>query len=221
MNNNSLGKVFLDGILTKKSVAALFLGTCPALAITNSVSTALGMGIAFLIVILLSNIVISLLQNIIPSSVKSVAYVIISAGFVSIISMIMNAYFFELYENIKAALPLIVINSVIMSYSTEIASEQSVAGSAANGLGFGIGFVVIMFATSTIRELFGAGTWFGMNALESINNSLSADIQPLKVLTDPAGGFIVYGALAALFAFILIKMNKMSSGEVLEIKGEN
>lgn len=226
MKKNAPLQIFLNGIFYENPIAVLFLSICPALALTTLVSSSLAMGIAFTAVILFSNVLISLLKNIIPESIQTTAYIIISAGIVSIISMIFNAYFFGIFEAIGIYLPLIVVNSAIVSRGKGFASKKSVLDSAVDGIGMGLGFTLVMFVMSTVRELLGAGTWFGMNALEAINGVFSSDIQPFKVLSAPAGGFFVYGVIAALFAYVLTKIGRASTGSseaksASQIKEEN
>ena len=143
------------GIIKENPVLVLVLGTCPTLATTTSVSTAIGMGIAATIVLICSNIFISLLRKIIPDSVRIPCYIVVIAGFVSVVQMLVQAFVPPLYDALGVYLPLIVVNCIILGRAEMFASKNSVADSALDGVGMGLGFIVTLLVMSTIREVFG------------------------------------------------------------------
>lgn len=239
MENKASLKVFTNGIFDENPVLVLMLGTCPTLALTTIASNSIGMGIAFTFVLLFSNILSSLLKNIIPQRIRIPAYTLIIAGFVSIVEMLMHAFFPTAFERLGVYLPLIVVNCIIIGRVEAFASKNTVLNSTLDALGMGIGFTAVMFVMGTIRELFGSGTWMGFKTLESINNAINkimmsisgsldsgsgmssnildainrmmpVSIQPAKILQSPAGGFFVYGVLMALMVFIFRKLGKKS-----------
>lgn len=226
MKQKTASKIFLNGVIENNPVVVvLFMSASPVLTMTTLASSSMAMALVFLIVILLSSILVSLLKKIIPDSVKTWVYVLISVGLVSIATMVLNAYFFPVYENIGMYLPLLVVNSVILTCAENFGLKSKLSDSVVGGLAMGVGFAIVMFVMSSVRELFGLGTWFGMDALGAINSLLKADIQPLRVLQTPSGGLFVYGALGALITYIFSKINKQKteevSGAVVGIKEED
>lgn len=183
------------GIIKENPVLVLVLGTCPTLATTTSVSTAIGMGIAATIVLICSNIFISLLRKIIPDSVRIPCYIVVIAGFVSIVQMLVQAFARPLYEALGVFLPLIVVNCIILGRAEMFASKNSVVDSALDGVGMGLGFILTLLVMSTIREVFGAGAFAGM-ALPFFSE------YNIPILTQPAGGFFVFGVMIAAVAKI-------------------
>lgn len=188
-NNNT--SVLLKGILKENPVFVLILGTCPTLATTTNVAGAFGMGIATLAVLLCSNILISLLRKIIPDSVRIPCYIVVIAGFVTIVQMIVQAYFPELYEMLGVYLALITVNCIILGRAEMFAGKNSVGKSALDGIGMGLGFTVALVAMSTIREVLGAASFAGI-AIPAL--------EPYKIefLVKAPGGMLVYGCLIAL-----------------------
>ena len=183
------------GIIKENPVLVLVLGTCPTLATTTSVSTAIGMGIAATIVLICSNIFISLLRKIIPDSVRIPCYIVVIAGFVSVVQMLVQAFVPPLYDALGVYLPLIVVNCIILGRAEMFASKNSVADSALDGVGMGLGFIVTLLVMSTIREVFGAGAFAGISLpfFSEFN---------IPILTQPAGGFFVFGVMIAAVAKI-------------------
>lgn len=181
------------GILKENPVLVLVLGTCPTLATTTSVTTALGMGIAATIVLFCSNIFISLLRKIIPDSVRIPSYIVVIAGFVSIVQMLVQAFVPPLYEALGVYLPLIVVNCIILGRAEMFASKNSVADSALDGLGMGLGFICTLLVMATLREVFGAGSFAGITI--PVLSSYA-----IPILVKPAGGFFIFGCMIALVA---------------------
>ncbi len=189
-NNSNLG-VLLKGIIKENPVLVLILGTCPTLATTTNVAGAFGMGIAALAVLVCSNMLISLLRKIIPESVRIPCYIVIIASFVTIVEMIVHAYFPALYDMLGVYLALITVNCIILGRAEMFASKNGVFKSALDGIGMGIGFTLAMVAMSTIREVLGNASFAGIPI---------PFLEPYKIeiLVKAPGGMMVYGLLIAL-----------------------
>ncbi len=153
---------FLKGIIKENPVLVLVLGTCPTLAITTSVLNALGMGVAATAVLLCSNMAISALRKVIPDTVRIPCYIVLIAGFVTMVEMVMHAFVPDLYEALGIFLSLIVVNCIILGRAEMYASKNGVIDSAIDALGMGVGFTFALFIMSSIREVFGNGTWCGL-----------------------------------------------------------
>ena len=189
---------FVKGIIKENPVLVLVLGTCPTLAVTTSVPNALGMGVAAMAVLLCSNIAISALRNIIPEKVRIPSYIVLIAGFVTIIEMLMHAFVPNLYEALGVFLSLIVVNCIILGRAEMYASKNNVVDSAIDALGMGVGFTLALLLMASIREIFGSGSWFGF-AIPWLSEN------PIMIFSVPAGGFFVFGCLIALVNKIIKK----------------
>lgn len=187
-----LHKELTKGFLAENPVLRLVLGTCPTLATTTSVESALGMGVAATIVLICSNIVISALRKVIPSKVRIPAYIVVIASFVTIVQMLVKAFAPQLDEQLGVFLPLIVVNCIILGRAEAFASKNPVLVSAVDGLGMGIGFTAALFLMATVREVLGAGTFLGLNLIPA-----SLGISPMVIFILPPGGFFVFGILMA------------------------
>ncbi len=183
--------LFINGILLENPVLRLIIGVCPTLAVTTMAFNGLGMGLAATFVLICSNIVVSALRNVIPSKVRIPAYITIIATFVTLVMMLVEAYVPALDEALGIFLPLIVVNCIILGRAEMYASKNPVLLSAVDGLAMGIGFTITLVLMAGIRELFGFGTLFSYPITKGL-------IEPVSVLTTPAGGFFVYGILIAL-----------------------
>jgi electron transport complex protein RnfE len=190
MKENNLS-VFTKGILKENPVFVLILGTCPTIATTTNVVGAFSMGISALIVLLCSNIFISLLRKVIPDNVRIPCYIVIIAGFVTVVQMVVHAYFPEIYEMLGVYLALITVNCIILGRAEMFASKNPVFKSALDGLGMGLGFTLALTAMATVREVFGAASFAGMPIafLESYK---------IEFLVKAPGGMLVYGLLIVL-----------------------
>ena len=190
MKNNNLS-ILLKGIIKENPVFVLILGTCPTLATTTNVAGAFGMGLAALAVLVCSNILISLLRKIIPDTVRIPCYIVIIAGFVTIVEMIVHAYFPELYDMLGVYLALITVNCIILGRAEMFAGKNSVGKSALDGIGMGLGFTVALVLMSTIREVLGNASFAGTPI---------PLLEPYKIefLVKAPGGMLVYGLLIAL-----------------------
>ena len=192
----------LKGIIKENPVLVLVLGTCPTLAVSTLASNAVGMGIAATVVLVGSNIVISLLRNVIPDKVRIPCYVVLVAAIVTVVQMVMEAYAYSLYEALGIFLPLIVVNCIILGRAEVYANKNTVVDSAIDGLGMGIGFTLALFAMAAIREIFGNGTIFGLPLPWLSDN-------PVAILVMAPGGFFVYACLIAL-------INKVTKGKAIK-----
>ena len=190
MKNNNASILF-KGLLKENPVFVLILGTCPTLATTTNVAGAFGMGIAALVVLLCSNVLISLLRKVIPDSVRIPCYIVVIAGFVTIVQMIVQAFFPALYEMLGVYLPLITVNCIILGRAEMFAGKNSVGKSALDGIGMGMGFTLALVAMSTIREVLGAASFAGI-AIPFM------EPYKIEVLVKAPGGMLVYGLLIAL-----------------------
>ena len=183
--------ILLKGILLENPVFVLVLGTCPTLAITKSVTSAIGMGLAATAVLICSNMVISLLRKVIPDSVRIPSYIVVIASFVTLVQMLIQAFVPALYEMLGVFLPLITVNCIILGRAEMFAGKNSVGKSALDGLGMGIGFTLALLSISIIREVLGAGAFAGVEI------PFMADYK-INFLVEAPGGFLVYGMMIAL-----------------------
>lgn len=191
--------ILTNGIIKENPVLVLVLGTCPTLATTTQASNAIGMGLAATIVLLCSNMAISALRKVIPDNVRIPCYIVLIAGFVTIVQMLVKAFSPALDVALGIYLPLIVVNCIILGRAEMFANKNTVVDSALDGIGMGLGFTLTLLVMSSIREIFGSGTWFGMEIPVLINNNVS-------ILTLAPGGFFVFGCLIAL-------VNKLLKGK--------
>lgn len=189
--NNSKLMLLLKGLILENPVLVLVLGTCPTLAQTGSVINALGMGIAATIVLVCSNVAISALRKVIPDTVRIPCYIVIIAGFVTVVQLLMHAYMHELYEMMGVYLALIVVNCIILGRAEMFARKNGVKDSALDGLGMGLGFLLALLAMATVREVLGEGSFAGVEIpfLSEYN---------FPILTQAPGGFLVFGILIAV-----------------------
>ncbi len=193
--------VFTNGIIKENPVLRLMLGTCPTLAVTTAAINGIGMGIAATIVLVCSNLVISLLRNFIPDKVRIPAFITVIAGFVSVVQMLVKAFAPTLDTALGVFLPLIVVNCIILARAEMFASKNPVLPSVLDGLGMGIGFTATLTLMGAIRELLGAGTIFGFTVTTEF-------IDPMIIFLLPPGGFFVFGILVAVSNAISKKQGK-------------
>ena len=203
MKNNM--RVLLNGFVKENPVFVLVLGTCPTLATTTSVISALAMGLAAAAVLVCSNAAISLLRKIIPDKVRIPAYIVIIAGFVTIVQMLMEAYLPSLYEMLGVYLALIVVNCIVLGRAEMFASKNTVGSSILDGAGMGLGFTLALLCMASVREVFGAGSFAGME-IPFISN------YTVPILVSPPGGFFVFGVLIALVSALGKKPAKEEFG---------
>lgn len=178
------------GLWRENAVFRLLLGLCPTLAVTTSAENGLGMGLATTFVLLCSNIVVSLLRKVIPAKVRIPAFIVIIASFVTVVQLTMEAYLYDLHKALGIFIPLIVANCLILGRAEAFASKRSLIPSVVDGVGMGVGFTLALFVLGAVRELFGAGTIFGVSLF-------GAAYQPLLLMILPPGAFISLGLLLA------------------------
>lgn len=191
MSKNNTLSVLTNGILKENPVLVLILGTCPTLATTSTVTGAFGMGLAALVVLVCSNIFISLLRKIIPETMRIPCYIVIIAGFVTIVKMLVQALFPDLYVTLGVYLDLITVNCIILGRAEMFANKNPVVASALDGIGMGLGFTLALCAMATIREVLGAASFAGI-AIPFM------DAYKISFMTKAPGGLLVYGLLIAL-----------------------
>ncbi len=196
--------VLTKGIIKENPVLVLILGTCPTLAVTTLAVNGIGMGLAATFVLVCSNIVISLLKNVIPDKVRIPCYIVIIAGFVTILSSLLEAFFPSIYSALGLFLQLIVVNCIILGRAEMFASKNGVVASALDGLGMGLGFTLALLMIGSIREILGAGTWFGIPLTVNL-------FSPISIFILAPGGFFVYGCVIAL-------VNKLTKGRAIKKK---
>ena len=184
-------QIILNGILKNNPTFVLVLGMCPTLGTTTSAINGLGMGVATMAVLIMSNLVISLIKNLIPDKVRIPAFIVVIASFVTIIQMLMQAYVPSLYASLGVFIPLIVVNCIILGRAEAFASKNGALDSILDGVGIGLGFTLSLTVIGAVREILGSGAIFGF--------SLGvADYMPLVFVLAP-GGFLVLGYLMVLF----------------------
>ena len=203
---HSLRGVFVNGILNENPTFRLVLGVCPTLASTTSATNGLGMGLAATFVLLGSNVVISLLRNIIPDKVRIPAFIVVISTFVTIIQMLIQAFVPALYDALGLFIPLIVVNCIILARAEAFAAKYSVLLSAADGLGMGLGFTGALILIGSIREMIGSGTIFG-NAL------FCASFEPMLLVTMAPGGFIVFGLILGIINTVTERVSKRKGAQ--------
>ena len=183
-------QIITKGILKENPTFALILGMCPTLGVTSSAINGMGMGVATMAVLIMSNIVISLIKNLIPAKVRIPAFIVVIASFVTIIEMLMQAYVPSLYASLGVFIPLIVVNCIILGRAEAFASKNGVLDSALDGIGIGLGFTLSLTIIGAVREILGAGSIFGYTFADGV--------MPLLYILAP-GGFLVLGYLMVLF----------------------
>ena len=195
-----------EGILTKNPVLVQLLGMCSSLAITTSLFNGLGMGLSVTIILICSNVMISALRKVIPSNIRIAAYIVIIAGFVTMVDLLLQAFLPDLSENLGVFIPLIVVNCIILGRAEAFASKNGLLASDFDGLFMGIGYTLAITAMSIVRELLGSGTFGGgiLNGGEGIR--IIPEGYPAMLLIMPVGGFLMLGCLIAAFQFAMKKM---------------
>lgn len=179
------------GILDNNPTLVQLLGMCPTLAVTTSVSNAVGMGLAATVVLICSNIFISMLRKFIPKQVRIAAFIVIISGFVTAVELIMRAYFYSLYQALGLFIPLIVVNCIILARAEAFASKNKVLPSAVDGLAMGLGFTFALVIMATVREILGAGTFLGYDIF-------GGHYSPAAILVSPPGAFLTLGVIIAV-----------------------
>lgn len=196
-----------NGIFKENPTFVLMLGMCPTLAVTSTALNGLGMGLSTLVVLMMSNLMISLLRNFIPNRVRMPAYILIVASFVTIVDLLMQAYARPLYESLGIYIPLIVVNCIILGRAESYASKNPPIPSLFDGIGMGLGFTIALTLIGIVRELFGSGTLFGFKVMPDF-------YEPISILVLSPGAFLVLALLAAL-------QNKLKAPSATNKDGNN
>ena len=189
---------FLKGIVKDNPVFVMLLGMCPTLGVTSSAFNGLGMGVATMFVLLMSNIVVSLVKTQIPSKVRIPAFIIVIASFVTIVEMVLEAFIPFLYEQLGIFIPLIVVNCLILGRAEAFASKNNILSSVVDALGMGLGFVIALTALGAVREILGSGSIFEFKFV-------AEDANTFILFILPPGAFIALAYLSVLFNKISIK----------------
>lgn len=199
-------KQFFDGLINQNPSLVQLLGMCPLLAITTSMFNGLGMGLAVTIILTCSNVVISALRKIIPNKVRIACYIVVIAGFVTMVDLLLKGFVPALSESLGLFIPLIVVNCIILGRAESFSYKNGVAASFFDGIFQGIGYTVVLLIMCIIRELLGAGTFGGgilgpdLKGIQIIPSQF-----PAGMLTLPVGGFLVLGCLIAFMQWALAK----------------
>jgi electron transport complex protein RnfE len=191
MSEKSLVQEFTKGLWTDVPPFRLVLGLCPTLAVTKAFNTGLGMGFALTFVLVCSNILVSLLRKIIPSKVRVPCFIIIIATFVVIVELVMQAYTYPLFLSLGIFIPLIVVNCIVLGRAEAFASKNGIGASIMDGLGMGIGYTLSLSVLGSIREIFGAGTWNGMELF-------GVSFQPFTFMVEAPGAFVCLGLMLGI-----------------------
>ena len=207
-------KQFEEGLLSKNPVLVQLLGMCSVLAITTSLFNGLGMGISVTIILICSNVLISALRNVIPNEIRIAAYIVIIAGFVTIVDLVLQAFVPALSESLGMFIPLIVVNCIILGRAEAFASKNGVLASAMDGLFQGIGYTVALVIMCVIRVLLGSGT-FGAGVLNGGEGIvIIAEGYPAMHMVMPVGGFLTLGFVIAGFQYYMRRrQNKKKEGK--------
>ncbi|MBP6408755.1 MAG: electron transport complex subunit E [Fusobacteriaceae bacterium] len=179
------------GIFKENPTFVLFLGLCPTLGVTTSAVNGIAMGLATLFVLILSNVIISMIKNLIPSKIRIPAYIMVIATLVTVLELSMKAYFPSLYEVLGIFIPLIVVNCIILGRAESYASKNSILNSMFDGIGNGLGFTLSLTVIGSIREIIGSGKLFGLSMVDKL-------FDPAMIFILPPGAFITIGVLVAI-----------------------
>ena len=188
---------FKEGLITNNPVLVQLVGMCSTMAITTSLFNGVGMGLSVLIILTCCNVVISALRKIIPNDIRLAIFVVIIAGFVTIVDLLLQAYLQELSDSLGVFIPLIVVNCIILGRAEAFASKNGVLASAVDGLCQGIGYTVALVIVCIIRELLGSGTFGGGLLNGGLGYEIIPDPYPAMMLTMPVGGFLTLGFVIA------------------------
>ncbi len=198
---SSFVREFTKGLWKEVPPFRFVLGLCPTLAVTGHVSSALGLGCGVIFVLLVSNVVISAFRNFIPSKIRVPVFIVIIASAVTIVELTMEAYFYSLYQVLGIWIPLIVVNCLILGRAEAFARKNGIILSIADGLGMGLGYTLSIVSLASLREILGAGTWFGIRVMP-------ASYMGFELLQRPPGAFICLGLILAFMNFISLRLEK-------------
>ena len=210
---NKYKKITLDGLIYQNPTFMLVLGTCPTLGLISSAFSAMGMGLTVVVILTLSNILISALRKVIPNAVRIPCYIVIIATLVTFARMFLNKFVPDLYDSLGGFLALIVVNCIILGRAEAFANKHTVPEAAVDGIMQGLGFTVALTLMGIICEFFGKGSLFGYQIMEF----------KVSMLAKPAGAFLVYGLCIAVFTYVIdcierakrVKANKLARENLL------
>ena len=206
-------KQFREGLLTNNPVLVQLLGMCSTMAITTTLFNGLGMGVSVIVILTCSNIVISLLRKLIPGTIRIACYIVVVAGFVTIVDLLMQAYLPSLSESLGVFIPLIVVNCIILARAEAFASRNTVGASALDGIFQGIGYTLVLIVMCVIREFLGNGTFGGgLLGPEGAGIRILPEGVAATFLVLPVGGFLTLGCLIALMQYLLRKSEERKKG---------
>ena len=205
----NLKKQFMEGLLTQNPVLVQVLGMCSTMAITTSFFNGLGMGVAVLVILTLSNVIISLIRKIVPDKIRIAMFIVVIAGFVTMVDLLLQAFVPALSASLGVFIPLIVVNCIILGRAESFSYKNGVAASFFDGIFQGIGYTVVLLAMCIIREFLGAGTFGGgLLGVDGKGIQILPSQFPAGMLTLPVGGFLVLGCLIAAMQWALSKSKK-------------
>ncbi|MFQ6862482.1 MAG: electron transport complex subunit RsxE [Beduini sp.] len=213
--------IFKKGITVENPIFVLLLGLCSALAITTSLTNAIGMGLAVTCVLILSNVIISLLRKVIPSEIRIPVYIVIIATLVKCVQLLMNAYMISLYNSLGVFIPLIVVNCIILGRAESFASKNTVLDSLIDALGMGVGYTLAILAVSFFRELIGTGGLSLVNPFDSTQVIFQFSLfkeYAIGLITQPAGAFLTLGTLIGVINSISNRRIKKATEKKAEVK---
>ncbi len=199
MSETTAKQTIIDALWVNNNVFVQMLGMCPTLAVTTSVENGMGMGLATTFVLLGSNVVVSMIRRVIPLEVRIPAYIVVIAGFVTLIDLIMNAYFHALYQVLGIYIPLIVANCVVLGRAEAFANKNSIFLSAVDGLFTGLGFTIALMILGGVREMFGTGTLMSLPVMGS-------GFHPSLFFILPPGAFLALGLIIVGVRWVNQKM---------------
>ncbi len=207
-------KQLKDGLLTQNPVLVQLLGMCSTMAITTTLFNGIGMGVAVTFILICSNVVISLLRKVIPSKIRIAAYIVVIAGFVTMVDLLMQAYLPALSESLGIFIPLIVVNCIILGRAEAFASKNSVAASAIDGVCQGLGYTIVLVIMCVVREFLGSGTFGGgLLGPDGAGIRILPSQFPAMMMILPVGGFLTLGVLIAVVQYFLNREKKGGAAE--------
>ncbi|HIY21750.1 MAG TPA: electron transport complex subunit E [Candidatus Flavonifractor merdigallinarum] len=206
----NIKKQFIEGLITQNPVTVQLLGMCSVMAITTTLFNGIGMGLSVLVILTCANVVISLLRKIIPSKVRIACYIVVIAGFVTIVDLLLQAFLPDLSESLGLFIPLIVVNCIILGRAESFASKNSVAASAVDGVFQGLGYTIILIIMCVVREFLGNGTFGGgiLNGGDGIR--IIPEGIPALGMVLPVGGFLTLACVIATMQYFLNKPKKQA-----------
>ena len=202
----NIGKQFKEGLITNNPVTVQLLGMCSTMAITTKMSNGIGMGVSVLIILTLSNIFIALLRKIIPDEVRIACFIVVIAGFVTMVDLSLQAFFPDIAKSLGVFIPLIVVNCIILGRAEAFASKNTVAASTVDGICQGLGYTIVLIILCAFREILGMGTFFDAKIMPS-------GYVPAGILTLPVGGFLCLGTLIAAMQWGLNKSKEKAEAK--------